>query len=73
MLFSAQNCTELVILLFIKKSFCCSNHFQGNMNDPQKSLEWYKTSLGTQLTNDQVFALLSKFYDDLDRAGVRHA
>jgi len=43
------------------------------MNDPQKSLEWYKTSLGTQLTNDQVFALLSKFYDDLDRAGVRHA
>eukprot|EP00598_Pedospumella_elongata_P001723 CAMPEP_0184969802 /NCGR_PEP_ID=MMETSP1098-20130426/2453_1 /TAXON_ID=89044 /ORGANISM="Spumella elongata, Strain CCAP 955/1" /LENGTH=389 /DNA_ID=CAMNT_0027491621 /DNA_START=49 /DNA_END=1218 /DNA_ORIENTATION=+ len=45
----------------------------GNMNDPQKSLEWYKTSLGTQLTNDQVFALLSKFYDELDRAGVRHA
>jgi hypothetical protein len=46
---------------------------QSDAQDPHKSLDWYKRTLGTQLPNDQVFAVLSHFYNDLDRAGVRHA
>jgi hypothetical protein len=50
---------------------CCRQ--QSDAQDPHKSLDWYKRTLGTQLRNDQVFAVLSQFYNDLDRAGVRHA
>lgn len=44
----------------------------GDAQDPHKSLDWYKRTLGTQLPNATVYQVLCRFYDDLDRAGVRH-
>lgn len=40
--------------------------------DPLRVLEWYKRMLGSQLTNELMFVVLSKFYDDLDKVGVIH-
>lgn len=40
--------------------------------DPLRVLEWYKRMLGSQLTNELMFVVLSMFYDDLDKVGVIH-
>lgn len=45
---------------------------QNDSKDPSKTLEWYKRSLGTKLSNEQLFACLTQFYNELDRNGVRY-
>lgn len=41
--------------------------------DPIKSLGWYKDTLNTQMSLTDLYAYLTRFYDELDRYGVRHA
>jgi len=43
-----------------------------NAKDPTKSLGWYKDSLGTQLSLNELYGHLKRFYDQLDAAGVYH-
>ena len=40
--------------------------------DPTKSLGWYRTTLGTDLSTDQLFQGLDSFYNELDRYGIPH-
>lgn len=48
----------------------CPSYVQNDAQDPHKSLEWYKRTLGTQLPNETIFAVLTQFYNDLDRAKI---
>lgn len=43
-----------------------------NAMDPTKSLGWYRRALETRVSASELYAELSRFYDELDRAGVPH-